>query len=115
VLDPTHTALLVTDRRPASLAFVPDGEDHDALLGRVAGAVADVREGGGTIAYVRVGFTDADNQEPPPHSVWRRLSADPAAARRHLDADLLVDADLPKVSLRGRCRASGTCVPLRTA
>ncbi|MGV9899945.1 cysteine hydrolase family protein, partial [Streptomyces tendae] len=60
VLDPTHTALLVMDYQPAVLAFVPEGEDRNALLGRVEGAIADVRANGGTIAYVRVGFTDAD-------------------------------------------------------
>ncbi|KUL48526.1 MULTISPECIES: cysteine hydrolase family protein [Streptomyces] len=59
-LDPTHTALLVMDYQPAILAFVPEGEDRNALLGRVEGAVADVRANGGTIAYVRVGFTDTD-------------------------------------------------------
>ncbi|MFE6901269.1 cysteine hydrolase family protein [Streptomyces sp. NPDC057717] len=59
-LDPTHTALLVMDYQPATLASVPEGEDRNALLGRVEGAIADVRANGGTIAYVRVGFTDAD-------------------------------------------------------
>ncbi|MCK7621818.1 cysteine hydrolase [Streptomyces sp. RS10V-4] len=59
-LDPAHTALLVMDYQPAILAVVPAGEDRNALLGRVAGAIADVRVNGGTIAYVRVGFTEAD-------------------------------------------------------
>jgi len=48
------------DYQPAILAFVPEGEDRNALLGRVEGAIADVRAHGGTIAYVRVGFTDTD-------------------------------------------------------
>ncbi|MFE5191428.1 cysteine hydrolase family protein [Streptomyces sp. NPDC056628] len=60
VLDPAHTALLVMDYQPAILAFVPEGEDRNALLGRVEGAIADVRANGGTIAYVRIGFTEAD-------------------------------------------------------
>ncbi|MEV1065925.1 cysteine hydrolase [Streptomyces sp. NPDC050263] len=59
-LDPTHTALLVMDYQPAILALVPEGEERNALLGRVEGAIADVRAHGGTIAYVRVGFTEAD-------------------------------------------------------
>ncbi|MYW05206.1 cysteine hydrolase [Streptomyces sp. SID3343] len=59
-LDPAHTALLVMDYQPAILAFVPEGKDRDALLGRVEGAIADVRAHGGTIAYVRVGFADPD-------------------------------------------------------
>ncbi|MGW2522563.1 cysteine hydrolase family protein [Streptomyces sp. NPDC001617] len=60
VLDPVHTALLVMDYQPAILAALPEGGDRNALLGRVEGAIADVRTNGGTIAYVRVGFTDAD-------------------------------------------------------
>ncbi|MFG2799422.1 cysteine hydrolase family protein [Streptomyces pseudovenezuelae] len=59
-LDPARTALLVMDYQPAILAFVPEGEDRNALLGRVEGAIAEVRAHGGTIAYVRVGFTDTD-------------------------------------------------------
>ncbi|MEU3189289.1 cysteine hydrolase [Streptomyces sp. NPDC006992] len=59
-LDPTHTALVVMDYQPAILASVSEGEDPDALLDRVGGAIADVRAAGGTIAYVRVGFTEAD-------------------------------------------------------
>ncbi|WP_254898111.1 cysteine hydrolase family protein [Kitasatospora sp. NA04385] len=58
--DPIRTALLVLDYQPATLAFVPEGEDRDSLLGRVAGAVADVRAHGGTIAHVRAAFTEAD-------------------------------------------------------
>ncbi|MEU1665028.1 cysteine hydrolase [Streptomyces sparsogenes] len=58
-LDPAHTALLVMDFQPAILAALPEG-DREALLDRVAGAIADVRAAGGTIAYVRVGFTEAD-------------------------------------------------------
>ncbi|KMS80597.1 isochorismatase [Streptomyces leeuwenhoekii] len=60
VLDPAHTALLVMDYQPAILALVPEGEDRNALLGRVEGAIADIRANGGTIAYVRIGFTEAD-------------------------------------------------------
>ncbi|MFF9512092.1 cysteine hydrolase family protein [Streptomyces sp. NPDC014724] len=59
-LDPAHTALLVMDYQPAMLALLPEGGDREALLGRVEGAIADVRANGGTIAYVRVGFTEAD-------------------------------------------------------
>ncbi|MFE5096104.1 cysteine hydrolase family protein [Streptomyces sp. NPDC056638] len=59
-LDPVHTALLVMDYQPAILALLSQHGDCDALLGRVEGAIADVRANGGTIAYVRVGFTEAD-------------------------------------------------------
>lgn len=61
--DPAHTALLVLDCQPAILAALPESE---ALLGRVEEAVADVRAQGGTIAYVRVGFTEADWEAIPP-------------------------------------------------
>ena len=59
-LDPTHTALLVMDYQPAILAVLPEDGNRKALLDRMDGAIADVRTNGGTIAYVRVGFTDAD-------------------------------------------------------
>lgn len=59
-LDPTHTAPLVMDYQPAILAVLPEDGDRKALLDRVAGAIADVRATGGTIAYVRVGFTESD-------------------------------------------------------
>ncbi|MFB9907807.1 cysteine hydrolase family protein [Allokutzneria oryzae] len=56
-LDPAHTALLVMDCQPAILALLPEG---GALLDRVEAAIADVRASGGTVAYVRVGFTETD-------------------------------------------------------
>ncbi|WP_371583893.1 cysteine hydrolase [Streptomyces sp. NBC_01314] len=59
-LDPTHTALLVMDYQPTILAVLPEDGDRNALLSRVERAIADVRANGGTIAYVRLGFTEAD-------------------------------------------------------
>lgn len=59
-LGPAHTALLVLDCQPAILAALPADVDREALLDRTAGAIADVRAVGGTVAYVRVGFTEAD-------------------------------------------------------
>lgn len=56
-LDPRQTALLVMDYQAGILASLTD---PDALLGPVAGAIADVRAQGGTIAYVRVAFTEDD-------------------------------------------------------
>jgi nicotinamidase-related amidase len=41
----------------------------DPLLGRVQQAIADVREHGGTIAYVRVAFTEEDWAAVPPANV----------------------------------------------
>ncbi|GIG69695.1 cysteine hydrolase family protein [Phytomonospora endophytica] len=51
------TALLVLDFQPAILAALPDTE---GLISRVAAAVAGTRADGGTIAHVRVAFTEAD-------------------------------------------------------
>jgi nicotinamidase-related amidase len=59
-LDPARTALLVMDYQLALLALLPEGWDCEALLARMEGAIADIRARGGTIAYVRVGFTEAD-------------------------------------------------------
>lgn len=56
-LDPKHTALLVMDFQQGIVQRMPD---TDALLGRVRAAIADVREHGGTIGYVRVAFTEED-------------------------------------------------------
>ncbi|MEU4546970.1 cysteine hydrolase family protein [Nonomuraea dietziae] len=64
-LDPAHTALLVMDYQPAILALLPDS-DSEALLGRMEKVIADVRARGGTVAYVRVGFTEADWTAIPP-------------------------------------------------
>ncbi|MGW2255889.1 cysteine hydrolase [Kitasatospora sp. NPDC001660] len=87
-LDPAHTALLVLDCQPAVLAALPDDGDREALLGRTAGAIADVRALGGTIAYVRVSFTEADwdaipavNKSFGPLAQYRVMHhEDPAAA-----------------------------------
>ncbi|MBT2385529.1 cysteine hydrolase family protein [Streptomyces sp. ISL-11] len=59
-LDPARTALLVMDYQPAVLAHLPEGWDREALLSRMEDAIADIRATGGTIAYVRIGFTEAD-------------------------------------------------------
>ncbi|MFE6049953.1 cysteine hydrolase family protein [Kitasatospora sp. NPDC056446] len=59
-LDPARTALLVLDCQPAVLAALPDADEREALLGRVARAVSDVRAAGGTVAHVRTAFTEAD-------------------------------------------------------
>ncbi|GAA4204315.1 hypothetical protein GCM10022252_63250 [Streptosporangium oxazolinicum] len=64
-LDPAHTVLLVMDFQPAILALLPE-RDREALLGRMEKVIADVRAGGGAVAYVRVGFTEADWAAIPP-------------------------------------------------
>ncbi|MFD4974239.1 MFS transporter [Streptomyces sp. NPDC058424] len=54
---PERTALLAMDFQNG---IVPMAADADALVERVKGAIADVRAAGGTIAYVRVAFTEND-------------------------------------------------------
>lgn len=65
-LDPRAAALLVMDYQRGILASLPAAARPQALLPRVAGAIADMRAHGATIAYVRVGFTEADWAAIPP-------------------------------------------------
>jgi nicotinamidase-related amidase len=62
-LDPKRTALLVMDFQQGVLQRMPGLE---ALLARVRGAIANMRDHGGTIGYVRVAFTDEDWAAIPP-------------------------------------------------
>jgi len=54
---PERTALLAMDFQNGILPLAPE---PDALVGRVKGAIADVRAAGGAIGYVRVAFTEDD-------------------------------------------------------
>ncbi|WP_433445000.1 cysteine hydrolase family protein [Nonomuraea sp. CA-141351] len=65
-LDPRTAALLVMDYQQGILASLPGLANPEALLSRVAGAIADMRAHGAAIAYVRVGFTEADWAAIPP-------------------------------------------------
>ncbi|MGI5158048.1 cysteine hydrolase family protein [Microbispora sp. CA-102843] len=65
-LDPRTAALLVMDYQQGILAALPGPTNPEALLSRVAGAIADMRAHGAAIAYVRVGFTEADWAAIPP-------------------------------------------------
>ncbi len=56
-LDPKQTALLVMDFQQGIVGRMPD---VGPLLERVRQAIADVREHGGTVGYVRVAFTEQD-------------------------------------------------------
>ena len=62
-LDPTRTALLVMDYQPGILGRVGD---PDALLARMARAIAHARNLGFHLGYVRVAFEDADYDHIPP-------------------------------------------------
>ncbi|NUW36722.1 cysteine hydrolase [Nonomuraea sp. SMC257] len=65
-LGPRTTALLVMDYQRAILAAIPGPAGAEALVSRVAGAIADMRAHGAAIAHVRVGFTEADWAAIPP-------------------------------------------------
>ncbi|SEG57748.1 Nicotinamidase-related amidase [Nonomuraea solani] len=65
-MDPRTTALLVMDYQRGILASLPEPADAEALLSRVAGAIAGMRAYGAVIAYVRAGFTEADWAAIPP-------------------------------------------------
>jgi nicotinamidase-related amidase len=64
-IDPARTALLVMDFQNGVVANV-GLSDADALVSRVAGALAAMRATGGTVGYVRVGLTDDDWAAVPP-------------------------------------------------
>jgi nicotinamidase-related amidase len=70
-LDPKHTALLVMDFQYGVVERMPR---LGPLLARVQQAIADVRDHGGTIAYVRVAFTEADwTAIPPANAIFARV------------------------------------------
>jgi nicotinamidase-related amidase len=71
-LDPKRTALLVMDFQQGVLQRMPGLEP---LIGRVRGAITDMRDHGGTIGYVRVAFTDADWAAiPPANQIFARAA-----------------------------------------
>lgn len=70
-LDPKHMALLVMDFQRGVVERIAES---DALLTRVQRAIVDVRDRGGTIAYVRVAFTEADWAAiPPANAIFSRV------------------------------------------
>jgi nicotinamidase-related amidase len=82
-IDPTRSALLVMDYQVGLVRRIPDA---DALLERVNAAVADVRDHGGHIAWVRVGFDDDDFDAIPPFSVMARTAGPDHRAESHATA-----------------------------
>jgi nicotinamidase-related amidase len=69
-IDAGHTALLVMDYQNAIVGRIGESE---ALLARVAEAIAIVRRHGGQVGYVRVAFDDADFAAIPAHSRFAAL------------------------------------------
>jgi nicotinamidase-related amidase len=83
VIDPTRTALLVMDYQGGLVDRLPDA---DTLLERVNAAVAAVRDHGGHIAWVRVGFDDDEFDAIPPSSVMARMAGPDRRAELHAAA-----------------------------
>jgi nicotinamidase-related amidase len=70
-LDPKRTALLVMDFQQGIVGRMPD---VGPLLERVRQAIADVREHGGTIGYVRVAFTEEDWAAVPDSAMFAQVA-----------------------------------------
>jgi nicotinamidase-related amidase len=71
-VDIEHAVLLVMDFQPGIVERVADAE---ALLDRVAGAIATARARGMAVGYVRVAFDDADyDAVPPTNKIFARLA-----------------------------------------
>ncbi|MFJ2395951.1 cysteine hydrolase family protein [Streptomyces sp. NPDC087843] len=86
-LTPERTALLAMDFQNGIVPLAPDA---DALLERVKGAIADVRAAGGTIGYVRVGFTEDDwTRIPETNKAFTAVAA--AKMLHHEDAAAQID------------------------
>jgi nicotinamidase-related amidase len=81
LIDPSRTALVLMDYQNRILGMV---DDLDALLARANQAVEVVRGHGGHVAYVRVGFTDADFEDMPATS---NMAARVASAGQAFHAD----------------------------
>jgi len=80
-IDASRAALLVMDYQNGVVEMI--GEDAAApLLERVSETIAQVREHGGHVGYVRVGFADGDRLEGP---MGKRLG-DRATTAFHADA-----------------------------
>lgn len=71
-VDIEHAVLLVMDFQRSIVGRVADAE---ALLDRVAGAIATARARGMAVGYVRVAFEDADyDAVPPTNKIFARLA-----------------------------------------
>lgn len=74
VLDPKRTALLVMDFQQDVLRRLPGLEP---LVARVQGAIADMRDHGGTIGYVRVAQNRMMHHEDPSTAIHDSLAPQP--------------------------------------
>jgi nicotinamidase-related amidase len=79
-IDPAKTALLIMDYQNGIFERVAGG---DALLAGAKQAIALIRDHGGTIGYVRVGFADG---EAPSGMMGQRIGREAALTMFHADA-----------------------------
>jgi nicotinamidase-related amidase len=79
-IDPAKTALLVMDYQNGIFDRVEGG---DALLAGTKRTIALIRDHGGTIGYVRVGFADG---EVPSGTMGRRIGREAALTMFHADS-----------------------------
>jgi nicotinamidase-related amidase len=79
-IDPAKTALLIMDYQNGIFERVENG---DALLAGAKRAIDLVREHGGTIGYVRVGFADG---EAPTGTMGQRIGREAALTMFHADS-----------------------------
>ena len=79
-IDPAKTALLVMDYQNGIFERVAGG---DALLAGAQQTIALIRDHGGTIGYVRVGFADG---EVPSGTMGRRIGREAALTMFHADS-----------------------------
>jgi nicotinamidase-related amidase len=79
-IDPAKTALLIMDYQNGIFERVEKG---DALLAGAKRAIDLIREHGGTIGYVRVGFADG---EAPTGTMGQRIGREAALTMFHADA-----------------------------
>ena len=77
---PANTALLVMDYQNGIFDRVSDG---DALLAGAKRTIGLIRDRGGTIGYVRVGFADG---EAPTGTMGQRIGREAAATMFHADS-----------------------------
>jgi nicotinamidase-related amidase len=79
-IDPAKTALLVMDYQNGIFERVEGGDD---LIAGAQRAIALIRDQGGTIGYVRVGFADG---EAPSGTMGQRIGREAALTMFHADS-----------------------------
>lgn len=82
-IDPSTTALMVMDYQAGIVSSLPDAQP---LLERANTAIADARDHGAHVGWVRVAFTDDDFDAIPPTSMFAAMATPERRAAMHADA-----------------------------